>query len=418
MARRWIGYCVAHTLWIAMLVLWLPAVAYAQTEDPYQLQNQEAELHKAGKDSEALNVAERQVQLQEQHKEAKGALSSALARVAWYALFARQPEKALAASERAVKLAPHNLVIETNHAHALLFLGRTDEARAIYLGHKGEHVADQGKWETAIAKDFQEFRTRGLDHPEMTTIKKALANAPDSALAKSTAELHILRDQIGNLRDKGKYTEAIPLAEKLLAVSGRILGKEHPDTLKSATTLALQYYKQGRYAEAEQFYKRALEASERVLGREDPDTLTVVNNLAFLYSEQGRYAEAETLYRRALETQERVLGKEHPSTLISVNNLAGLYENQGRYAEAEPLYRRAFEARERLLGKEHPDTLISANNLAFLYGEQGRYAEAEPLYRRTLEARERVLGKEHPRTLTNVNNLAGLYDNQGRYAEA
>ena len=84
-----------------------------------------------------------------------------------------------------------------------------------------------------------------------------------------------------------------------------------------------------------------------MLGKEHPDTLRSVNNLASLYQDQGGCPEAEALYKRALEASERVLGKEHPNTLQIVNNLATLYDSQGRYPEAEPLHKRALEARTR-----------------------------------------------------------------------
>ena len=75
-----------------------------------------------------------------------------------------------------------------------------------------------------------------------------------------------------------------------------------------------------------------------MLGKEHPDTLRSVNNLASLYQDQGGCPEAEALYKRALEASERVLGKEHPNTFQIVNNLATLYKAQGRYPEAEALY--------------------------------------------------------------------------------
>jgi tetratricopeptide (TPR) repeat protein len=93
--------------------------------------------------------------------------------------------------------------------------------------------------------------------------------------------------------------------------------------------------------------RRALETQERVLGREHPDTLRSVNNLASLLDNKGDYDGAEPLYRRALEVRECVLGREHPDTLISVNSLAFLLYNKGDYDGAESLFRRALEARER-----------------------------------------------------------------------
>ena len=61
----------------------------------------------------------------------------------------------------------------------------------------------------------------------------------------------------------------------------------------SVNNLGVLYQAQGRYSEAEPLYKRALAASERVLGPEHPDTLRSVNNLGVLYQAQGRYSEAE-----------------------------------------------------------------------------------------------------------------------------
>lgn len=61
-----------------------------------------------------------------------------------------------------------------NRAHALMFLGRTDEARAIYLAHRGEQI--NGKtWEQQTLADFAELRKAGLTNPLMDEIEKAFA---------------------------------------------------------------------------------------------------------------------------------------------------------------------------------------------------------------------------------------------------
>ena len=88
------------------------------------------------------------------------------------ALFARVFTKALTASDRAHALFPDDLSIETNHAHALMFIGREEECKALYLAHKGEAI--HGKlWERVIAEDFAEFRKAGLTHPMMADIEKS-----------------------------------------------------------------------------------------------------------------------------------------------------------------------------------------------------------------------------------------------------
>ena len=107
-------------------------------------------------------------------KETAGELVS----VAWAALFARDFAKALAVSERAHQLTPDDLMIETNRAHALMFLGRTGEARALYLNNRGKPTSvDGGKiWNAAITDDFAEMRKAGITHPMMAEIEKQLTS--------------------------------------------------------------------------------------------------------------------------------------------------------------------------------------------------------------------------------------------------
>ena len=83
----------------------------------------------AGRYDEALQIQEMltaETEAAETKREGKPGkeTANALISVAWYALFARKFEKALIISSRAHTLLPANLLIETNRAHALMFLGR------------------------------------------------------------------------------------------------------------------------------------------------------------------------------------------------------------------------------------------------------------------------------------------------------
>jgi tetratricopeptide (TPR) repeat protein len=237
----------------------------------------------------------------------------------------------------------------------------------------------------------------GRDHPDVATSLYNLASLYDS---------------------QGRYADAEPLYQRSLAIREKALGRDHPDVAAALNNLALLNDKQGRYADAEPLYQRALAIDQKKLGRDHPDVATDLNNLAELYNKQGRYADAEPLYQRSLAIREKALGRDHPDVAGSLNNLAGLYDKQSRYVEAEPLYQRALAIREKVLGRDHPDVAQSLNNLAFLYEDQGRLAEAEPLYRHALAIYEKGLGREHPLVATALNNLAGLYKSQGRYADA
>jgi TPR repeat protein len=140
-----------------------------------------SEAAQAGRYAEALQLQEAlaaKVEAVETKREGKpgGETADALNSVAWYALFAREFTKALTVADRAHALLPDNLWIETNRAHAFMFLGRRKESMALYLAHKSKPVSEQdGKlWERMIVEDFAEFRKAGLTHPMMADIKREL----------------------------------------------------------------------------------------------------------------------------------------------------------------------------------------------------------------------------------------------------
>ena len=88
-------------------------------------------------------------------------------------LFAGEFSQALAASDRVTNLKPEDLAAQVNRAHALMFLERSAEAKAIYLAHKGEQI-DGRPWRQVILDDFAEFRAAGITHSMMAEIEAAL----------------------------------------------------------------------------------------------------------------------------------------------------------------------------------------------------------------------------------------------------
>jgi hypothetical protein len=65
-----------------------------------------------------------------------------------------------------------------------------------------------------------------------------------------------------------------------------------------------------------------LDRRRQVLGADHPDTLGSASNLAVGLSELGRVDEALALDRDILDRKRRVLGVDHPDTLASANYLA------------------------------------------------------------------------------------------------
>jgi hypothetical protein len=66
-----------------------------------------------------------------------------------------------------------------------------------------------------------------------------------------------------------------------------------------------------------------------MLGEEHPDTLNSMNSLAINYSEVGRRQEALQLLETVVAARKRTMGEEHPDTLGSMQNLTAFkYTNR------------------------------------------------------------------------------------------
>jgi CHAT domain-containing protein/Tfp pilus assembly protein PilF len=246
----------------------------------------------------------------------------------------------------------------------------------------------------------------------------ALGASACFAAPASAGETAALSARITELGRAGKYTEAIPLAQRQLETMEKKFGPINRDVAAALNNLAQLYGDQGNDAEAEPLLKRAMAIQERTGGLDSPAIAPELNNLAALYQRQQRYADAEPLFKRALAIREKSLPSGHPDIGQSLNNLATLYEKQDRHSDSEPLFKRALAIYEKAAGPEHPAVATLLNNLGQVDKVQGRYAEAEPLIKRSLAIREKVLGREHPDVARSLNNLADLYERQGRFADA
>jgi len=193
-----------------------------------------------------------------------------------------------------------------------------------------------------------------------------------------------LEEQIERLYERGKYAEAIPLAEEILAIRQR-----HQSGWTNAKGEPSERYEIGDARRAVDVL-RLLAA----LTSEQPADLATAAQLVSQESElcqQGKYAQAAQLRTNILDIHRRVLGDDHPDTLISIGNMASRLASQGKLAEAEPYLREALEGSRRVLGDDHRSTLTWINNMGHLLESQDKLAEAEPYYREALERRAPTL---------------------------
>ncbi|MFT7464851.1 MAG: serine/threonine protein kinase, partial [Pseudohongiellaceae bacterium] len=177
-----------------------------------------------------------------------------------------------------------------------------------------------------------------------------------------------LRNFIGTLyKDLGHYEIALPHAEKAYHAFEALLGADHPDTMRSATDVAVVYRITGRLAEAEELLRRVLKVQVEALGDTDPASLRTRDVLAeTIRRGRGRLSDVEQLLREVAVGREQRLGEDHLDSLTALNHLANVLCEQGgepALNEAERLLRRALAGLLRTVKERHPSTLIAMNDL-------------------------------------------------------
>ena len=257
-----------------------------------------------------------------------------------------------------------------------------------------------------------------LPHWLVIVVNLLLAATVVPSSASQTNNVTELAKRVASLYEQDRYAEAIPLAERVLAIREKTLGPNHPIVAMALNDLAVMYLFAGRSADAEPLYNRALAIFEKLYGPNNPAVAAELYSVGFLYYHEGRYSDAEPLLKRSLAIWEKTLGPTHPEVAHTLATLALVYVEQHRYGEAEASGERSLAIAKRSSGPQSADLAAVQSNLAMIFKDEGRYADAETLYKQALAIGEKVYGPDNFNITTRLNNLAELYRVQGRYVDA
>ena len=98
-------------------------------------------------------------------------LPDAYLSLAWYQLHAKDFAGALRSSDEGLKIEPKSVVLQTNRAHALLFLNRLGDAEKVYREHRGKVTQGKNTWEVGIQRDLDALEKQGITHPDFSRIR-------------------------------------------------------------------------------------------------------------------------------------------------------------------------------------------------------------------------------------------------------
>ena len=438
------------------IILCGPARAEGPSDDAAALRAHVSKLTGARKFAEAVAVQRKLVMKVEKDEIVRlgrtgEQTAQELGILAYRALFAGRPTEALRASQRAQKLSPDQLWIETNRAHALLFLDRKAEALGLYLAHRDKKISHEDLWQDSIEADFDAFAAAGITHPSMSKILRALGVARFETSIEREASFQRLKtlDQEGQYglaiqhatelessfrhrygdghrryadvltwqsrfhERRGRFDLAEPLLNQALVTAERFYGSDDLAIVPYLSALAEQHKSQSRYADAVRPYERALAIVEAKREPNHEDVTLYRVSLSHVYRQVNRPDDAIQLHEKALAAAEKALGTNDLGLREPLLELAGAYAQQKRHADAVNVYERL----ERLLDPKHSDLVRVNLDLAEQLVKLRRVREAEERYKSALATAEQEFGADSWQTIWHLNHLGRFYGAQRLYAQ-
>lgn len=209
------------------------------------------------------------------------------------------------------------------------------------------------------------------------------------------ARVKILRDEHPNMlaslinlvsiyRGQGRRKKADALHRQIMKAvkkeprsETKLLRAQIQDKLLITSNLALRHPEQLK--RAEQLGLKVVVISSRRLGEEHPDTVTSMINLAKVYNKRRAWGKTEALKLQIIITRAKVLGAEHPDTWSSILSLEWTLWNQGRWKEVEALRKDIMGFIRRTLEAGISETSSGMAKVPIINSKPRRWKTAEDL---------------------------------------
>ncbi|MAQ01744.1 MAG: hypothetical protein CL586_06405 [Alteromonadaceae bacterium] len=247
--------------------------------------------------------------------------------------------------------------------------------------------------------------------PAERHIHKGLAIYQDNNLPEDENYLGLLFN-LSRLNVLKNGSDSLAIIKETIAVSNKIFGEDHQDSLGALDNLATYYLDNNQFNLAEDIFRQVLKRRTALFGADYRHTLYSLENLGDLYFRQHDYEQAANYYQRCLDKWLEKSGLNNPYTLYCLKGVAVTHMALRDFAEAEQLLTQHIDAATQVFGKLHPQVLSASHQLAELYQLTGRAEQAEQLFRQTLKARASVLGASHKDTQETQKQLSALLSNQ------
>jgi tetratricopeptide (TPR) repeat protein len=207
---------------------------------------------------------------------------------------------------------------------------------------------------------------------------------PMAALAVTDADRIAVYKDFRAQFDAGKYAEAQPLAERLVALTEEQYGGEELALTNPLTNLATVHYKLGNFPAAIENYQRSLRILQAKSTLADKQQIRPLHGLGISFMGAHDPESAVVALKRAADLSRNTDGLFNINQVEFIDALIDAYEASGRFAEAEKESMYAMRVEEAAYGRNSVKLVDRLEKLAAWYESSRRYTSERNTLERAL----------------------------------
>ena len=226
------------------------------------------------------------------------------------------------------------------------------------------------------------------------------------ALAVTDADRMAVYREFRAKFDSKQYTDAQPLAEKLVQLTEQQYGADELPVSTPLANLATVHYKLGNYPAAIENYQRSLRILQAKSTLADKQQIRPLHGLGVSFLGARDAESAVVALKRAADLSRNTDGLYNIGQVEFIDALVEAYDATGRYPEAEKESLYALRVEEAAYGRSSVKLLNRLDKLARWYEEDRRYTTERAVYERAIALLARSAPENDPRRVPMLRGIA------------
>jgi tetratricopeptide (TPR) repeat protein len=224
---------------------------------------------------------------------------------------------------------------------------------------------------------------------KLSLVVAAAVLAPASALAVTDADRVVVYREFRAAFDAHRYPDALPLAEKLVALTQEQYGATDRELVTPLSNLGTTQFRMGDYRDAEDTYLRSVKiAADTGGGSADRLMLRPLQGLGETYYATRQYEDASVTLQRALDLSRNLDGLLNPGQMTILYPLIGSLVNLERHTEVDREFQYAVRVAESAWGSADSRVIRPVDRYAHWLEHMARFPSARAEYARELTIAE------------------------------